>query len=210
MPALRNHSFRLANSPSAVAGFSGSALARYKMRQPPSTGGGAGKRRRLEAMPTRVAQKRTQAAEIIGTRKLVRAPENASPTRQGKAEPAISSAFRPSRRVPYPGQAALAARICRAANRAKPARKPTKTDFVEHHHLRPRGESQTPIDDSKHVSSRHRGVVTAGRPVRPGAVQAREETLKPYQALAGFQELGADGGGRTRTVFGRGKAGEIK
>jgi hypothetical protein len=143
-------------------------------------------------MLTKVAQKRTQAAEIIGTRKLVRAPE--TPIRQGKAEPAISSAFRPSSRVPYPGQAALAARICRAANRAKPARKPTKTDFVEHHHLRLRGESQTPIDDSKHVSPRHRGVVTAGRPVRPGAVQAREETVKPYQALAGFQELGADGG----------------
>ena len=32
----------------------------------------------------------------------MRASENASPTRQGKAEPAISSAFRPSRRVPYP------------------------------------------------------------------------------------------------------------
>jgi hypothetical protein len=148
---------------------------------------------RPKAMLTKVAQKRTQAAEIIGTRKLVRAPKRLS-NRQGKAEPAISSAFRPASRVPYPGQAALAARICRAANRAKPARKPTKTDFVEHHHLRLRGESQTPIDDSKHVSSRHRGVVTAGRPVRPGAVQAREETLKPYQALAGFQELGADGG----------------
>jgi hypothetical protein len=164
---------------------------------------------RPKAMLTKVAQKRTQAAEIIGTRKLVRAPKRLS-NRQGKAEPAISSAFRPSSRVPYPGQAALAARICRAANRAKPARKSTKTDFVEHHHLRLRGESQTPVDDSKHVSSRHRGVVTAGRPVRPGAMQAREETLKPYQALAGFQELGADGGGRTRTVFGRGKAGEIK
>ena len=51
--------------------------------------------RAVRKTAAKVARKRTQATEIIGTRKLVRAPETPR-YRRGKAEPAISSAFRPA------------------------------------------------------------------------------------------------------------------
>jgi hypothetical protein len=57
-------------------------------------------------------------------------------TRRGKAEPAISSAFRPASRVTVSGRG-------RARRQDMPSRQPretTKTDFIEHHHLRLAGE----------------------------------------------------------------------
>jgi hypothetical protein len=99
MSALRNRLFLLANQP---FGF------RWVFR---FVSAGFGWWRRCErasdlAIPTKLAQKRTQAAEIIGTHKLVRATETPL------LYPPLNGAcnllrIRPAGRVPYPGYAAL-------------------------------------------------------------------------------------------------------
>jgi hypothetical protein len=139
------------------------------------------------------------------------APWEALSTGGERRSPQSPPRFAPPVELPYPGEAALLSLLqrrarrqdMRAANRAKPARKPTKTDFIEHHHLRLRGEIL--VDDIKHQSSRHRGVV-------PAEDLCGREPCKRGRRRSNRMRLSLDFGrslvrtrGRTGTALGRGK-----
>jgi hypothetical protein len=108
--------------------------------------------------------------------------------------------FAPPVELPYPREAALLSlqrrarrRTCRAAKRAKPARNRRRLGDA----IYDGDTSRVGFTGARRISGALGHCVTLRGP--------REETLKPYHALAGFQELGAAGGDRTRTALGRGR-----